>query len=698
MNALIYSLTHRLVRAARQSMPLLLNAGRRMKWVLLLVTITGINASAQSFELKEPLIGAQVVIENGQSAEEIESLFALLKAHSMTICRIRMFESYMHDGNGNWNFYTFDTAFKAAERNGIRIFATLFPMVEFTNIGGFKFPDSEAHLSSVGEYIQQVVSHFKQYKSLAGWVLLNEIGSGKAPLDNTLTAQRLEQWKSKDTVKAVAKNGRPVMQFHEERFLMDYNTWYLSWLKSEVRRYDVKNHVHVNTHAIYETYSEYDFTKWRSILDSFGGSAHASWHFGNFDRSGYHYAMAINSEIIRSGAGTKPWLMTELQGGNNLWSGGKPMCPTSQEIEQWMWTVIGTGGKGMIFWSLNARSAGIEAGEWGLLNLLNQPTDRLKSAAKVAATISSNAELFAGATVAESGVNILYTRESLWSERRAETVGVGYAGRLPGGSIRSVIGFYETFAQLGIQANVKCIDEFDFNANDNKGKVIVLAHQIAIPTSYNQRLEHFVSTGGTLLVEGLTGFFNERMQLQTTNESPLTGLLGGQLVDAPFVNERFTIQLNHQKSLLPAHLWEGAILPATATPIARNARGEVVAVTNATGSGKVIWIPSPVGIAAREANDYKPLGSFIERELLPGLAPSTIRFKRFVPGMLMLPLRTEKGYVVVLINKNKKAQRVELLLPAVETITDLTNKSERKDKSSSQLTLQPEETLVLELR
>jgi len=645
-----------------------------------------------------PLVGGQVVIESGQSAAEIESLFVMLKNNNMDICRIRMFESYMHDGNGKWDFSTFDMAFRAAERNNITIIATLFPMVEFTNIGGFKFPDSDAHLASIAENIKQVVGHFKQYKSLYGWVLMNEIGSGKAPFAKPLTAQKFVEWKKADAVKAFNTAGKPIMQFQEERFLVDYNTWYLTWLKSEVRKHDATSHLHVNTHAIFDTYAEYDFTKWRGILDSFGGSAHASWHFGNFTRNNYHFAMAANSEIIRSGAGHKPWIMTELQGGNNLWSGGIPMCPTKQEIEQWLWTNIGTGAKGMIFWSLNVRSAGIEAGEWALLDLLNQPTDRLEAASKVATVLKKNTALFASAKVHESGVNILYTRESLWSERRAETIGASYAGRLPGGAIRSAIGFYETFAQLGIQANIKCIDEFDFSTNNNKGKVIVLAHQIALPSNYSKALEQFVATGGTLLVEGLTAFFDEYMHNQTNATFPYTSLFGGLLKDAPFVNDRFNISLLNQKATLPAHLWEGVIQPTTAQTLAKNAQGDIVATTNTFGNGKVIWIPSLVGVAARETNNYRPLAQFIERELVTQLPASTIRFKKFAEGVLMKTLRTGSGYIVILINKNKKAQQVELQISDKKPYTVLNASDNSTGKLSAKFLLKSEETKVIEFR
>lgn len=85
------------------------------------------------------------------------------------------------------------------------------------------------------------------------------------------------------------------------------------------------------------------------FLNSLGGSAHPSWHFGFFERDEYALAMSANSEILRSGAYAIPWFMTEIQGGNNTYSGYKPFCPTKEEIEQWLWIIIGSGGKGGIF-------------------------------------------------------------------------------------------------------------------------------------------------------------------------------------------------------------------------------------------------------------------------------------------------------------------------------------------------------------
>lgn len=640
---------------------------RNYKFFTSIIFITLLNIgflSAFATEISissSPFIGAQIVIEKGQTQEEIDSLFSRLRQSNMTLCRIRMFESYMHDDKGNWDFSTFDTAFKAAERNNIKILATLFPYTEFTDIGGFKFPHTKKHMASVAAYIKAVTLHFKNFSALYGWVLMNEIGSFEAPLQEKFTEEKFALWQKSDTVKPNNEAGYPIMAFKKERFLIDYNTWYLEWLSKEVNKYDTTHHLHVNTHAIFDTYSEYNLTKWRGILDSFGGSAHPSWHYGKFKRDMYHYAMSINSEMIRSGAGSKPWLMTEIQGGNNIWSSGTPMCPTKQEIEQWMWTVIGTGGKGVIFWSLNPRSSGLEAGEWALLDFLNEPTDRMEMADKTATLLKKYADVFASAKVEESGVNILYTRESLWCEKNAETKGKPLAGREPGAAIKSVIGFYETLAQMGIQCNVKCIDEFDFSNKNVRNKTIIIPHQIALPKKYEQALIDFSSNGGQLIIEGLTAFFDENMHLQFSSQFPYRDLFGGLITENPLSENFFNIKFADSGLLLPSHAWEGHIQTEQSISLAVNDKQQTLASLNIFGKGEVIWIPSCVALAAHETNNYKPMADVLYKYLLPHLPEKTIRFQQFTPGTLLKTLTIKNGRIVILINKSGEENEVVIL-------------------------------------
>ncbi|NDP19974.1 MAG: hypothetical protein GZ091_02670 [Paludibacter sp.] len=645
-----------------------------------------------------PLIGAQVIIERGQTPEEIDLLFSRLAEANMNFCRIRMFESYMRDTKGNWDFRLFDLAFEAAQRHGVQILATLFPDTEFTDIGGFKFPRTEQHSKSIANYIKQVTTHYKNHKALYGWVLMNEVGIVKAPIEQRFTANRFRLWQKTDTVKPFNLAGYPVMTFQKERFLLDYTTWYLQWLSTQVKKYDTAHHLHVNAHAIFDTYSEYNFTKWRGILDSFGGSAHASWHFGNFSRNQYHYAMSANSEILRSGAGDKPWIMTELQGGNNIWSGGIPMCPTKEEIEQWMWTVIGTGGKGMIFWSLNPRTSGIEAGEWALLNYLNQPSDRMEMAAKTAGIINKYADVFASAKVEESGVSILYTRESLWVERNAQKSGQNMLGRAPGAAIKSVIGFYETLSQMGIQCNIKCIDEYDFTDKNVRNKIVIIPHQIALQKIYKQLLTNFVANGGQLIIEGLTAYFDENMHLQFSAQFPYRDSFGGLITEAPLKANLFNIQFLNSTLVLPAHAWEGHIQTEHSGILAINDSKQTIASLNNFGKGRVIWIPSCVALAARETSNYQPLSDLLSKYVVSSLNENTIRFKQFTPGVLMKVLATNSGRVLVLINKSGLEVSIELTgIEASKRLIQL-NSSIQNEIEPVTISLQNEETKVFLLK
>ncbi len=52
-----------------------------------------------------PMIGAEIFIEPGQTAEEIDSWFRLMKESGMSICRIRMFETYMHRRGWHMGFF-----------------------------------------------------------------------------------------------------------------------------------------------------------------------------------------------------------------------------------------------------------------------------------------------------------------------------------------------------------------------------------------------------------------------------------------------------------------------------------------------------------------------------------------------------------------------------------------------------------------
>ncbi len=612
-----------------------------------------------------PLLGGQVIIEPGQSDEEIEGWFRILNNNGMKVCRIRMFEEYMHDTeSGTWDFSLFDKAFAAAEKYGIRIFATLFPLDKHNaaSLGGFKLPADEVHLARIANYISHTVGHFSKFGSLYGWVLINEPGTGGWIPESALSDKLYEQWRDTLPESSYGTNYRRLVNFDRQKFVTVYNTWYLRWLAARVRECDPHSEVHVNNHQLFENVAEYDFPAWRKFLTSLGTSAHPSWHFNYFQRSRYAVALAANCEIIRSGAGDLPFLITEMQGGNNTYSGDKAFCPTGDEITQWLWTGLGTGAQGIIFWSLNPRSVGEEAGEWALIDFQGNNTCRLDAVRNVAACLERNSRFFKNAGVIGSPVTILYNRESLWVETKAQGVNKNdpnYEGRNQGGVMKSVVAFYELFAENGVKSNIGEINEYDWSRPDYSGECIVFANQVAIPSYRWDDIRGFVERGGKLLVEGLTGFYDEKMQSLHNTGFPLADVFGGELRE---VDCRTGDEVGNVPDDMPVHLWTGYIDVHTATPFYGTGRC-VSAVRNIYGRGSVVWIPSLVGLGAIRTQNKAPLANFLRKELAEEMAKSAFSFKEHYPGVIMQTLASDGAYVTVIINKGANEQRIRLNVP-----------------------------------
>jgi beta-galactosidase len=607
-----------------------------------------------------PLIGAQVFIEPGQTPEEIDTWFRILHENQLPICRIRLFENYIRTSDGKWDFDLFDQAFRAAEKYGIKILGTLFPATPFTDVGGFKFPHTSPHLDEIAIYIKKLVTHYRTSPALYGWVLINEPGVGQLP-DGEFTRKKFKQWQDEQDPPVYPSIGYQHFDFAEERFLLVYNTWYLCWLAAEINKYDPGRYLHVNTHAIFRLVAEYDFPAWRDFLTSLGGSAHASWHFNYFTREQYAAAMAADCEIIRSGAGPLPWLMTEIQGGNNIYSGYAPMCPTREEISQWLWTIVGSGGKGGIFWCLNPRGSGFEAGEWALIDFLNQPSDRLQATSNISRVIHENKDVFANTRPIDTPIHILYTREALWIERRLQRGGIYYEGREVGGVMKSALGYFETLLEMGIPSQLSEINEFDFSWSDYTGVTLILAHQISMPSRYWPQIENFVKRGGKLIMDGLTAFYDEHAHCVMKTGFPLADLCGASAKEYKLKKNLFDVELNSPELVLPGHCWQGTLHCQSATPLGY-AEDEIIAARHSFGRGEVLWIPTLLGLGAR-LKDNSALSKLLYLEAYASIRQVPFRLTQHHPGVLIRTIKSADTYITVLINKKSEPVNVELVLP-----------------------------------
>lgn len=640
-----------------------------------------------------PWVGAQIWVEPGQTVEQLDTWFSLMHKSGMKVCRIRIHESDIHY-RGKWDFSLYDRVFSLAEKYNIKVFATLFPLNSNKNIGGDKFPESQKSLDEFSEYIRIVVNHYKTSSVLLAWVIQNEPGVGGILPDNEYTKNKFEYWKEnllKNSELDVFRNN----SFEKEQFLLNYETWYLNWIANEVLKNDSIHPLHVNNHKIFENIAEYDFPKWRKFLSSLGASIHPSWHFDLFDRNRYAFAVSENCELIKSGAGDIPFWVTELQGGTNLYSGTNPICPTKEEITQWLWISIVSNAEGIIFWTLNPRSHGREAGEWSLIDYQNQPSDRFNAAAKVIETINDNNEMFGKKTeIIEPKFHVLYSRESLWTEKHCQWSNSrkDMEARNQGAVIKSALAYCEVLIENGLEYTLSELNEFDWEKDSYKGEIIFLANQISIPTFFINKLCDFTKKGGKLLVTGLTGFFDENWNAVSTTQFPYEELLGASLKEQKYIGEESFVKLSNSNIFLPINSFKGTILNKTGIPIATE-NGEILAIRNKYGLGEVVWIPSNIEIKARQLNDDR-FAKFVKYEIKQILSDSDIYFSARQKDVFCKTKKTENGYLSVIINKSSKSRHIKFV-NKINRNPQMIFSDKHSKISNNWLTIADNETVVI---
>ncbi|MGK7395062.1 MAG: beta-galactosidase trimerization domain-containing protein, partial [Candidatus Cyclobacteriaceae bacterium M3_2C_046] len=442
----------------------------------------------------------------------------------------------------------------------------------------------------------------------------------------------------------------------EEWFIRDFNTWYLKWLAEQVRQQDKETPLHVNPHMIFHLLPVYDFPDWRGFLSSLGASMHPSWHFADFSRQEYVTALAANCEIIAAGAGSLPWYVTELQGGPNISSAYNPMTPTPKEFAQWLWQSVMIGTRGIIFWTLNPRATGFEAGEWALLDFQDQPTERMKEAAKIAGILKKQKALFSNLAKksASADVTLIYNPESLIIQNDRSFshsfIRQKYAAREPTANIYSVVGWHKALMNLGASVNYSLMEDFPWETVQDQ--VVVIPNMIAIPEAFHQPLHQFVQNGNRLIFSGLSGMYNEYNQNVMRTEQPFRELFGAEAQEYGFEADSFAIDVLGQP--VQAHMIKGKIKNIDAEVIGKD-DDQVVAVKNKLGKGEVIWIPSIVGLSAKE--NSASLANWIRKTDIIEKEGCT---EEIHEELLISTIGSEHGNLLLLVNSGSKPISTDL--------------------------------------
>jgi beta-galactosidase len=627
--------------------------------------------------------------------------------------------SYLEPAPNQWDFSLYDTAFRAAEKYHVRIIATLTPSGPPPFDGGdgnqgVGILPSEQSRRLAAAYIAKVVQHYRNSSALDTWLLVNEPGqppaANAAAVDafRTWLAQRYlsignlnSTWGTAYTGFAEAEPPRSAegwnrnLELDWREFWEGYQTAQLHWLADQVRLNDRIHPLHMNPAGLISNLAGLsdNLPAWRSFLDTLGCSIHPAWHFRLLDRDRYALGVSYINDLVRGSIEPKPYWVTELQGGNNIYSSPRPMEPTSQDIAQWVWTSLGAGADRVIFWLLNARREGVESGEWSLLDFEGNPSARLTTAAAIARIVHEHEAFFSQAHPYRSPVTILLSLETMTFEEVYHEE--DDPARTQDAHILEALGFYEALSRLGPPPRIKYFDDYDWSGDATEHRVAILPDVRELTADQIRSLQAFVSHGNTLLITGLTGFYGPHAKAWPLAGFPLATVTGGKLKEVHLRTTTPEVSLNvPPDTKLPSRFWVSTTVPVSAKIIGQQ-DGEAIALEqDSPGGGRVIWIPSPIGIGAW-LSDAEPLAKYLQAILPDALGAATFAFSQPEKGCLLRTLENSGTYVTVITNGTAEAKSCAMNAPAGLYATALWGPAPQGAGAQSIFSLPPRETSVV---
>jgi beta-galactosidase len=651
------------------------------KYLLFLPVVFGFMCAVASVCAAErPQLGAQIWIEPGQTDKQIDDWFHQLADAQMPVARLFMMWSYMEPRKDQWDFSLYDAAFRSAEKYHVAIVATLTPSGPPTFAGGdgnqgVGMVVSEERKVEASAYIRKVVERYRTVPALDSWLLVNEPGESPTPDPLAIASYREwlprqyktiydlnlawgSNWPSFQKVSVAAGSGSWNKNSSTDwmTFWRGYQTQELGWLASQVRSTDPKHPLHLNPHALVGNLASLsdDLPSWRPFLDTLGCSIHPAWHFGLLSRDRYALGVSYVNALVRGSIEPKPYWVTELQGGNNIYSSTRPMDPTREDIAQWVWTSVASGADRVIFWLLNARKAGVEAGEWSLLDFQQQPSARLQTASSIAKILKDKEAFFAAAKPVKSDVTLIVSLESMTLE--AQYADSDFPGRDKNAQILETLGFYEALSQIGIPPGIKHFGDYDWRATSAR-RVAILPDVRALSAAQIDDLQAFVKNGNLLIISGLTGFYDPHALAWPLAGFPLGSVTGADLKEVHFVGDKLEVQLSSPTVQLPSHLWFSTVIPKDAVAIG-TLGGETIATRREVGKGAVIWLPTPLGLGSW-LNRAGPLASYLQQELPSG----KFRFSGVQPDCLLEVMENHGSYLLMVTNGSNEKRSCQVIHP-----------------------------------
>ncbi len=668
-------------------------------------------------------VGAEIWIEPSQTEAEVEGWVKTMAESKMHSARAFLMWNNIETAPKVYDFHLYDALFRAAEKYGIEIEATLFcthAPVFYCKKYGYSSQRHVLYYSQEikalsNDFVRECVVRYRDSKALGSWWILNEARSFKA--NDPYTVEFTQNWlrNKYGTIEALNKEWiTDFKSFDEVKFdenwtsnkAFVWNPAHRDWIDISrdilthtfaeitkvVRKYDTKTPVTSNPADFFGSLDRYDLTTLRGVFDIFGASMHAAWQLRTMSRDKYAYSTAGICEILRAHAPNNRFWVGEMQAGNNIFSGRTPICPTRNDLAQWVWSGIGTGARKIIYWSANYRRQSGEAGEWGVFGFKGEATDRSLVTKEINEVIEKNDDFFKASKPELSNITLILSPETQRMLRHIRTEKVGVPETEPRAQVFTTFHWFEALSERGYQPQMRYFTDYEWEKR-GEGDVVIVANAFSVPSSVVPRMVEFVKRGGKVILEGLVGFYNENEVCTSLSQFDLEPLVGGVYEDIRYRETPQYFNIEGVGEVL-GHAWH-PILRATA-PTARvigNGAEGAVALHNKLGKGEVYWIAPSVSISQLAKSESGELSHLANVLLAEHLTKQPFRFVGHANGALMRVLRSGNEYVTIITNNLTTPCSLKLVAPKGMTATPIFGTA--KFSKSGKVTLGDRETLVL---
>jgi beta-galactosidase len=291
-------------------------------------------------------------------------------------------------------------------------------------------------------------------------------------------------------------------------------------------------------------------------------------------------------DLVRGGARGKPFWHAEAEAGP-LWMQpqviGRPRedgrQPDAEDVRIWNLISCAGGARGILYPRWRPLLDGPLFGAFGPFAMDGSVTPRAEMAGKVAKWANAHADVWQSHPV-KGDVGLLFIPESELFNYVQQGGTEYYA--------QSIRGAYQAFFDSNIQADFVALEDID------EYKLVYLAYPVMLKQETADRLKKYVQNGGTLICEGLPGYFGDHVHVGTVQPNlGLDELFGARekyVEFDPDLSEQMTFEVKGSKIYGRYFRQDYDLQGGKAA--GQYSNGNIAAVENTSGQGRTLLMGS----------------------------------------------------------------------------------------------------------